>query len=107
MIPADKTFWKGIGNQLLSLAKNQLIKAAVNKLVTVGSRFAGIKAWLVKMGVELFWDHVAEPIARYAVRKGLLGYDKIQGKIQVKRLSEARESGNAEDYDDATDGIFN
>jgi len=60
----------------------------------------GFRAWLIKVIVHKFFDDLVEPIVNTAVRKGLLLYDKAEGKIRVNNIEKAKEEGNESSYID-------
>ena len=93
----NATTWRIIRDTIVAHLKGKAVKAALKKVL--GSTAAGgFKAWLVKyIATELF-EELAEPLIKLAVRKGFVVYDKIEGKINVKRTIEAKEDGDFNSY---------
>tara|TARA_Y100000296_G_C5180060_1_gene263671 strand:- start:10543 stop:10845 length:303 start_codon:yes stop_codon:yes gene_type:complete len=82
--------------------KGELVKLALKKLL--GSATAGgIKGWLIKTTVEYLYDEFFVPLFLYAERKGLLYWDRRQGKIAYRRLEEAKDEHDEATYDDIID----
>lgn len=102
----NKSFWKGLGDYLLALFKTQAVKALMKAIFGASVRLAGFKLWLVSLAVEVFWDHVGAPIAKLAIRKSLLVYDKTNGHIQVKKLRKAKEAKDEKSHKSAVDSIL-
>ena len=74
---------------LINFLRDAIVKLALKKLL--GNVMAGgFKAWIIKyIALELF-DEVLEPLLRLAIRKGMLGVDKIDGAIKVKKITRAK-----------------
>ena len=85
-------------NALLSVLKTKAVEVALAKLV---GATAGFKAWLVKFVVEYFFDTLAEPVIKLALRKGQLVIDKRRGKIVYKKVMDAKDKQNKDDYLDS------
>ena len=104
-MPENKARWKQIGDYLLANLKFETLKFFFSKIFK-NAPMVGFKAWLFKLAFNLFWDRLAEPIIKYAIRKGLLAIDKHKGNIQIKKLQEARDADDKDAYDDVVDDIF-
>lgn len=102
----EDNFWKWLGDYLLAIFKKESVKLLFSKLFKTAS-MSGLRLWLVKFVVNAAWNFIGEPIAKYAIRKGLLFYDKVDGHVKVRKLQRARDENNQEDYDNARDDIFN
>tara|TARA_R110002012_G_scaffold191476_1_gene359234 strand:+ start:323 stop:643 length:321 start_codon:yes stop_codon:yes gene_type:complete len=97
---------KSLWETLLEQLKGQAVKLALKKIL--GSAAAGgFKAWLVAFVVKNFWDELVEPLMNAALIEVKYIKNKIEGKITAKKISEARESGSDQDYDDAVDASLN
>ena len=84
-------------NAARNFIKDKLIKAALKSVL--GSVYAGgFKAWIIKLIVVEFTEEVAVPLVQFATRKGLLFYDKTTGAIKIKKIEQAKEDGNEDDY---------
>lgn len=80
---------------------------ALNKIfgalaVTAG----GFKIWIAKIIVGYGFDKILVPVINTLIRKGTLLYDVTDGKIKVKKLREARNDNNQQDYDNSVDDIL-
>ncbi|MCK5608302.1 hypothetical protein KAR91_40850 [Candidatus Pacearchaeota archaeon] len=92
---------------LISLLKQGAVKAALAKLVGMGIiKVAGFRAWIASMLLEYGFDKIVLPCINLMFRKGQLIYDVQEGKVKVKKLREARQNGNQDDYDNAADDIM-
>ena len=89
---------------LIDFLKGSAVKFALRKIL--GSAvMGGFKAWLVKFIVSELFEHVAQPVILLSLRKGLLFYDKTQGKIRVKKIQKAKEEGDEQTYDSNIDDV--
>lgn len=80
------------------MLKTKAVEIALAKIV---GATAGFRAWLVKWVTEYFFDTLAEPIVRLAMRKGQLVIDKSKGKIVFLKAKKAKQDGNKDDYLDS------
>ena len=88
---------KLIKEQLIKFLKTKAVKAALKKLL--GSAAAGgIAGFLVTYIVEHLFTEVAIPVINYMYRKGMLIYDKADGKLKVKKYERAKEEGDLDTY---------
>ena len=53
------------------------------------------------------FDEVIEPILKFSFNGVQFIYDKEKGKILAKKISQAREDDNHDDYNSSIDDIFN
>lgn len=100
-----KLDWQAIKKTLIEQLKGAAVKAALKKFL--GSAvIGGPKAWVIKYVVTELFEEIGEPL----IKAGLLGagyyYEKIEGKIIIKRIEEAREGNDPHAYDNATDDVF-
>jgi hypothetical protein len=97
---------KDLQKALIDFLKGSAVKFAVKKLLgsSVGM-IAGVKGWLIKYAITELFEEVAEPLINLAIRKGLLAYDKVDGKIKLKRLEKAKEENNEANYNTTIDDI--
>lgn len=98
------SFWKWLGDYLLTVFKNEAVKTLF-KLIFNTTKMAGFKLWLTQVIVDVLWDYLGEPLAKLAIRKGLLVYDKANGEIRYKKLLRAKVNNNEDDYNDAIDDV--
>lgn len=66
----------------------------------------GFRAWLIKYIVTELFEEIAEPLIKASFRRMGYLYDRAGGKIQVKKLNEAREDNNEDSYNSSVDDIF-
>ncbi|MBE9542514.1 MAG: hypothetical protein IMF01_09365 [Proteobacteria bacterium] len=89
----------------LSFLKGSAVKFAIKKIL--GNALAGgLRGWLIKFITTELFEILAEPIINQVFRKTHYQYNRIDGKIIIKRKKKAEESGNDQDYDDAIDDLF-
>lgn len=105
-IEKNKSFWKGLGDYLLTLFKTRAVKALVKAIFRSSTKMAGFQVWIVTLVVEILWDYLGQPIAKLAIRKGLLVYDKARGLILVKKLRQAKKDKDETAYDSTVDDIL-
>lgn len=97
--------WTALKKTLIEQLKGAAVKAALKKLL--GSAVAGgPKAWIISFITKELYDEFAEPLIIYALGKVGYVYSKVEGRILIKRLEEARENNDADAYNDAADDVF-
>lgn len=89
-------------NFILNLLRSTAVQAV---LLNVIGATVGLKAKIATFVVEHLFDYIVEPVVELAIRKGLLIYDKAEGKILVKKLKEASEEGNVTSWNDTVDKL--
>lgn len=90
---------------LITQLKGAALKAALSYFIK-SPVLLGFRQWLIKYILEEFFNEIGEPLARgYFYRLGY-AYSRIEGKIYVKKLTEAKEENNQSKYDTVTDVIF-
>lgn len=100
----NEKFWRDyVTNFFKSAAVNAALKFIRTK---IGWALTGPWGWLAELVLGKLWDKFGAPAVRWAQRKGLLGVDKVTGKIKVKKVKDAKEAGNVADYDSAIDDLF-
>lgn len=100
-----KIDWQAFKKSVIEQAKGAAIKAALKALLGAGYML-GFKAWLVKFIITELFDEIGEPLIKAGfIRLGYY-YDRVNGEIIVKRIHQAKEDNNAQDYDNATDDLF-
>jgi len=88
---------------IVKILRGEAIKLALKKIL--GSAAAGgFKAWLIKIIVKEFYDEIGEPLIRAGINRVGYTYDKIEGKVLIKKLDKA---DNETDYDNTIDDILN
>lgn len=100
-----KLNWTAIKKILIEQLKGAAVKAALKKLL--GSAvIGGPKAWIIKYIVTELFEEIGEPLIKAAFIKMGYYYDRVEGKIIVKKIHDAREDNDADAYDNATDDVF-
>ena len=99
----SKTFWIKFKDVLMDQLRGQAIKLALKKFLgtAVGG---GFKAWLIKLIITEFMDEIGEPLLRAGLNRIGYAYDRVKGKVLIKKLSEATDET---DYDSTIDDILN
>lgn len=98
--------WPQLQTLIIEQLKGAMVKAAIKAFLKTGAG-AGFKAWLVKFVVTEFAEEVAEPIVKaFFTAIGYHFHRDVEGNILIKRLKEAREDSNANDYNSTVDDIF-
>lgn len=93
----SKETWRFVRDKIVEHLKGKAVKLALRKLL--GSPLAvGFKGWLVSFVAEELFEEVAEPLIKFVVRKGFLIYDKVDGKLKVKKIKKAKEGQDEETY---------
>ena len=92
---------------MVDFLESQVIKAALVKFL--GSAVVGgFRAYIIKYLVKnILFDKAIEPLVKEAFLSAGYGLDVLEGHIKIKKLKEARESGNEEDYNRRIDDLFN
>lgn len=89
--------------KIMAFLKGEFVKFALKKIL--GSAAAGgFKAWLVKFIITELYEEIGEPIIRAGLNLEGYTYDKVEGKVLIKKL---READNEADYDSTIDDILN
>ena len=97
-----KINWKKISQWLIDQLKGAAVKAALIKFL--GSSLAGgFKAWLIKFIVTELFEEIAEPIMKAGVVQAGYIYNRVEGKILIKRVENAQDQN---EHDTAMDDIF-
>lgn len=97
--------WAGIKSALIKWLKGEAVKLAIKKIL--GSAMAGgFKVWVIKFVVEELFEEIAEPLIKYAFRRMGYLYNRERGKILVKRLNDAQDSNDQDEYNSTIDDIL-
>jgi hypothetical protein len=99
-----KEFFASLWQIILNQLKGRFIKLALKKLLGSGAAL-GFKGWLITFIATELFEELAVPFLNYLKRKGMLVYDRTQGRIKVKKLEKAKEENNEDRYDDIVDSI--
>ena len=98
-------FLQSLKPYIISFLKERAVKLALKKLL--GSIVTGgIRAWIIRFIVEELFEEVVEPLIKMALREAGWVYERAKGEIHVKRLEDAREDNDAQDYNDTVDDIM-
>lgn len=100
-----KINWPAFKKAVIEHLKGAAVKAALKSLLGA-SYMIGFKAWLVKFIVTELFEEIGEPLIKAGfIRMGYY-YDRVNGNIIVKRIHEAREDENEQEYNNAIDDLF-
>lgn len=66
----------------------------------------GFKAWIIKVIITELFDELGEPLIRAGVNQVGYIYDKIDGKVQIKKIHKAREDNDADAYNRHIDNVL-
>lgn len=100
-----KLDWQLIKKAVIEQLKGAGVKLALKKILGTAA-MGGFKAWLIKYIVTELFEEIGEPLIKAAFVKLGYYYDRIEGKIIVKKIQDAREDNDADAYDNATDDVF-
>lgn len=81
-------------------------KRSLVKLLKLGA-FSGFQAFLIDLVLEHFYDKIVEPVLKRSLRGISYTYDKIEGKVLIEKLNDAKASKNETDYNSTVDDILN
>jgi hypothetical protein len=90
------TYWEVFQQRLTDYLKSAVVKTALLKFL--GPMAGGWQLWLVTFISEYAFEEIAEPIIRLTFRKSGWVYDRIGGDITLKRVKDAKESGDKSKY---------
>jgi hypothetical protein len=97
--------WAALRPLVLEFLKSTFVKTILLKMF--GSAISGgYKAWIAKLIVEYAYEELAEPIVKLVFRRAGYLYNKVEGKIIIEKIKEARDENNSEKYNSAVDVIF-
>jgi len=91
--------WIYIRSLVISFLKGEAVKLALKKLLG-SALLGGFKVWVIKFIVTELFEEFAEPLIKYAFRNTEYQFNRVKGKMIVKKLIKAKEAGNEEAYDD-------
>ena len=100
----SKPFWKRIRDVLLEQLKGAAVKAALKKLLG-SATMGGFQAWVIKFIVTELFEEVAEPLIKLTFRKGMLIYDKADGRMKLKKIRKSKDENDADTYWDTISDI--
>lgn len=93
-------------DHIAGLVKDGAVKAALSWITKkVAFMTTGPLGWLTTLVLEQLWDYFGDKMVRWALRKGALIYDKVDGNIKAVKIKKSRGQGGSA-YDDAVDDIF-
>ncbi len=84
--------------------RGEWVKLALKKILGTAA-MGGIKGWIIIYLAEYLYDEVAVPVMQLLIRKGLFYYDVNQGKIEYKKLSQAKNDKDEDTYNDIIDKV--
>lgn len=92
-------------NLIINQLKGEAFKRA-SLLVFKSQALGGFRGWLIKVIVKHFFEEIGEPIIKASFIQLNYTYDRIEGKILIKKLKDAKNENNQTAYDNTTDIIF-
>jgi len=101
-----KSLYPTLKAKLFALLKSKFIKLVIKKVLGSGA-MGGFKVWLVKLIATELYDEIGEPVLHFLFHEGEQGASKLKGKYIIKKMKKAREDGDAEAYDNASDDVYN
>jgi len=81
---------------LTDYLKQGAVKMALLKFL--GPAAAGWQAWIVTFIATEMFEEIAEPIIRLTFRKAGWSYDRINGEVILKRIEDAKKTGDKHSY---------
>ena len=96
--------YKALRDLFFKWLRGEWVKLALKKILG-SAAMGGIQGWIVAYVAEYLYDEIAVPVMKYLIRKGLFYYDVEQGKIEYKRLEEAKKEEDESTYDDVIDNV--
>jgi len=66
----------------------------------------GIKGWLIAFLMSHLFDDVIAPILNKSFNEIQFLYDKQKGKIIAKKINQARQEGDLDEYNSNIDTLF-
>lgn len=96
--------WATLKPKLLAWLKGKFVTAAIKKILG-SAAMGGFKVWLVKYVASEFYEELIEPIFKWGIRKGLLVADLREGSVRLKKINEAKDENNADEYWDHMGGL--
>jgi hypothetical protein len=95
--------WQLFRDQLTAYLKQGAVKMALLKFL--GPAAAGWQVWLVSFIAEELFEEIAEPVIRLTFRKAGWVYNRIEGEVTLKRIEDAKKTGNASKYIKSISGV--
>ena len=84
--------------------RSRLITSAVKRLLGSGA-LGGIKGMIIMYVAGHLYDEIIVPFLDFLERKGMLYYDKSQGRIKSRNLEKAKEAHDEDAYNRTVDSI--
>lgn len=95
----------GFKAAVFSILKKEAVKLALSKLAR-GILKGTFGNWLITFAVEYLMDEFVIPLMKTGFNYMGYQFDKIEGKIYIKRLNDAQNQGNQDEYDDIVIDIW-
>lgn len=97
-----KTDWM---KPVLAVLQKETVKLAIKKILG-NAVMGGFKVWLVKLIANELFEEIAKPLLQAAFHQAGYLYDRVDGKITAKKITEARENDDEDSYNRHVDDIF-
>lgn len=94
--------WLTLRPILLNFLRAEALKLALKKIL--GSAVAGgLRGWLIKTLFDVAYDELEDRVIKPVLREAGYTFEKVRGKILIKRLNDAETN---DDYNDTIDDII-
>ena len=90
---------------VIDLARKETIKLAMAKLAK-GFLKGAVGNWFIAFAVEYLFDEFVIPLMEVAFNYMGYQFERVEGKIKIKKLIRARGEGNVQEYDVIVDDII-
>lgn len=101
-----KNTWKKFQDWFVQLLKGQAVRLALKRILGTAAA-TGPWAWLVTFIVVELTEEIAEPFVRLYFRSVGYNYYRRDGERILERIERAKEEGDQDAYDTASDDILN
>lgn len=95
--------WSTLRVQLMVYLKGKAIKLVLKQVLGTAA-MGGFKVWLIKYFLDVMG---LDESLHFLFNEGEYQLDKVDGKLMVKKLDEARANDDQDAYDNARDDILN
>ena len=97
--------WPALQSFIIEQLKGAIVKKALKTFLKSGAG-VGFQGWLIKFVAEEFAEEIAEPVLKALFVEGKYILYKVDGKMLIKKLEEAKENNDVEAYNSTVDDIL-
>ena len=101
----NKQTWITLRDQVINFLKSEFIKLALVKILK-STALGGFRTFAIKFIAKNLFEEIAEPLIKAGLIQAGYYYNKVEGKVLIKRLEEARRDNDQGAYDTSVDDIF-